>query len=101
MFFRPIERVGTVLDILTSCDHSCFPVVDTVDRDVLYGTTSRHVVATLLQQRAFGLPSNTAIPLNNSILQNHIRLNPNSTYLPLVPYKVLERVSIKMKIIFN
>lgn len=101
VFLRPIEKVGTVLDILSTCDHSCFPVVDTNDRDVLYGTISRHVVHTLLQQRAFGLPANTAIPLNNSIVQNHIRLNPDATFLPLIPYKVLERVSNYSRNIIN
>jgi chloride channel 7 len=93
IFLRPIEKVGTVVDILTSCDHSMFPVVDTEDKDVLYGTIGRNMVSTLLQQRAFGLPSNTAIPLDKSIVQNHIRLKPNSTYLPLIPNKVLQRVS--------
>jgi hypothetical protein len=78
---------------LTSCDHAMFPVVDTEDRDVLYGTISRNIVSTLLQQRAFGLPANTAVPLNESIVQNHIRLAPDSTFLPLIPYEVLQRVS--------
>ena len=93
VFVRPIEKVSTVYDLLSTCDHSYFPVVDTEDRDVLYGTISRNVLSTLLQQRAYGLPSNTAIPLNKNIVQNHITLQPSSNYVPLVPYKILSRVS--------
>ena len=93
VFVRPIEQVKTINDLLLTCDHACFPVIDTDDRDTLYGTISRDTLTTLLQQKAFGLPANTSIPLNKSIVQNHVQLEPDSTFVPLVPYETLERVS--------
>jgi len=92
VFMRPIEKVGTIYDILQTCEHGCFPVVDTEDKDILFGTINRNTLTTLLQQRSFGMPSNNAIPLNNSIVQNHIALEPSDAkYVPLVPYKIVER----------
>lgn len=93
VFVRPTEKVSTVYDLLSTCDHSYFPVVDTDDRDILYGSISRNVLTTLLQQRAYGRPANNAMPHNNDIVQNHVTLQPDSNYVPLVPYKILERVS--------
>ena len=95
VFIRPIDKVATIYDILSTTSHAFFPVVDTEDRDVLYGTVSRTVLSTLLQQRAYGLPSNTSVPSNASIVQNHVHLEPDSTFVPLVPYKILDRVSIR------
>jgi chloride channel 7 len=51
---RPVERAGVVYDLLRSCGHGTFPVVDTVSGGTLYGTASRHMLCTLLQRRAFG-----------------------------------------------
>ncbi len=97
VFMRPIEKVGTIYDILQTCEHGCFPVVDTDDKDILFGTINRNTLTTLLQQRSFGMPTQAAIPLNNSIVQNHIALEPSDAkYVPLVPYKILERVSQKI-----
>jgi chloride channel 7 len=93
VFVRPTEKVSTVYDLLSTCDHSYFPVVDTDDRDILYGSISRNVLTTLLQQRAYGRPANNSMPHNNDIVQNHVTLQPDSNYVPLVPYKILERVS--------
>jgi predicted transcriptional regulator len=43
IFFRPVEKVGTVVDVLKSCPFLNFPIVDTEDSDLLYGTiSSRH-----------------------------------------------------------
>ena len=46
---RPVERAGVVYDLLSSCDHGTFPIIDTASRGTLYGTVSRHVLCTLLQ----------------------------------------------------
>jgi chloride channel 7 len=53
---RPVERAGVVYDLLRSCGHGTFPIVDTVSRGTLYGTASRYMLCTLLQRRAFGSP---------------------------------------------
>lgn len=51
---RPVERAGVVYDLLRSCGHSTFPIVDTISGGTLYGTASRYMLCTLLQRRAFG-----------------------------------------------
>lgn len=53
---RPVERVGVVYDLLLSCTHANFPIVDTDSGGTLYGTASRSMLCTLLQRRAFGRP---------------------------------------------
>jgi len=68
VFIRPIEKVATVYDLLATCDHAFFPVVDTEDRDILYGTVSRHILTTLLQQRAIGVAANPSASPNRNIV---------------------------------
>mmetsp|Transcript_3666 Transcript_3666/g.5472 ORF Transcript_3666/g.5472 Transcript_3666/m.5472 type:complete len:899 (-) Transcript_3666:97-2793(-) len=53
---RPVERAGIVYDLLKSCQHNCFPIVDTTSGGTLFGTASRSMLCTLLQRRAFGPP---------------------------------------------
>ena len=53
---RPVERAGVVYDLLRSCSHGTFPIVDTASGGTLYGTASRSMLCTLLQRRAFGHP---------------------------------------------
>ena len=53
---RPVERAGVVYDLLRSCKHNSFPIVDTASGGTLYGTASRYMLCTLLQRRAFGSP---------------------------------------------
>ena len=53
---RPVERAGVVFDLLRSCSHGTFPIVDTASGGTLYGTASRYMLCTLLQRRAFGSP---------------------------------------------
>lgn len=91
VFVRPIEKVGTVYDLLRTCGHSSFPVVDTNDKDILYGTINRNILITLLQKRSYGLPADTAVPLNKNIVKNYVTLEPNANYVPLVPYQTLQR----------
>lgn len=54
---RPVERAGVVYDLLRSCSHGTFPIVDTASGGTLYGTAGRNMLCTLLQRRAFGDPS--------------------------------------------
>jgi len=90
IFVRPIEKVSVIYDILKSTDHSLFPVIDTDDRDVLYGTISRETLCVLLSARAYGLPK--AEGSDPSIVQTSIALDPfNENFVPLVPYKTLQR----------
>jgi chloride channel 7 len=51
---RPVERAGVVYDLLRSCSHGTFPIVDTASGGTLCGTASRSMLCTLLQRRAFG-----------------------------------------------
>lgn len=53
---RPVERAGVVYDLLRSCKHGTFPIVDVASGGTLYGTASRSILCTLLQRRAFGNP---------------------------------------------
>eukprot|EP00529_Nitzschia_sp_RCC80_P005006 CAMPEP_0113455330 /NCGR_PEP_ID=MMETSP0014_2-20120614/8320_1 /TAXON_ID=2857 /ORGANISM="Nitzschia sp." /LENGTH=932 /DNA_ID=CAMNT_0000346757 /DNA_START=220 /DNA_END=3018 /DNA_ORIENTATION=+ /assembly_acc=CAM_ASM_000159 len=53
---RPVERAGVVYDLLQTCKHGTFPIVDTASGGTLYGTASRSMLCTLLQRRAFGNP---------------------------------------------
>jgi chloride channel 7 len=53
---RPVERAGVVFDLLRTCSHGTFPIVDTASGGTLYGTASRSMLCTLLQRRAFGSP---------------------------------------------
>jgi chloride channel 7 len=53
---RPVERAGVVYDLLRSCSHQTFPIVDTASGGTLYGTACRSMLCTLLQRRAFGPP---------------------------------------------
>mmetsp|Transcript_26636 Transcript_26636/g.34715 ORF Transcript_26636/g.34715 Transcript_26636/m.34715 type:complete len:324 (+) Transcript_26636:3-974(+) len=57
---RPVERAGVVYDLLRSCNHGTFPIVDTASGGTLYGTASRSILCTLLQRRAFGPPDDLA-----------------------------------------
>jgi chloride channel 7 len=54
---RPVERAGVVYDLLRSCSHGTFPIVDTASGGTLYGTAGRNMLCTLLQRRAFGDPN--------------------------------------------
>jgi chloride channel 7 len=82
---RPVERAGVVYDLLRSCGHGTFPIVDTVSGGTLYGTASRYMLCTLLQRRAFGSPD---------VLEDyddpHQNLGPRRLS-PLVQWDTIER----------
>lgn len=82
---RPVERAGVVYDLLQSCGHGTFPIVDTVSGGTLYGTASRYMLCTLLQRRAFGSPD---------VLEDyegpHQQLGPRRLS-PLVQWDTIER----------
>ena len=91
VFMRPVEEVGTVVDILQSTSINSFPVVDTNDRDVLVGTISRNELCVLLKQRAFGQPKEDHANGKPSVrlLHNYIEYD-GKRYQPLVDWSVLE-----------
>jgi len=90
IFVRPVEKVGVVYDILMSAKHSNFPVVDTDDRNILFGTIGRNEMCVLLQQRAFGHPVNDAHTSMNGISSNYLQVGERK-YFPLVQWDVLFR----------
>jgi len=83
---RPVERAGTVYDLLSGCSHGNFPVVDTASCGTLYGTASRDMLCSLLQRRAFGSPDTYS---------GHDRSGSNLSpkrLSPLVQWDTIERV---------
>jgi chloride channel 7 len=81
---RPVERAGVVYDLLRSCQHGTFPIVDTASGGTLYGTASRDMLCTLLQRRAFGNPD-VLEEYDNSDTLGPRRLSP------LVQWDTIER----------
>ncbi|KAL3915528.1 MAG: hypothetical protein SGILL_005609 [Bacillariaceae sp.] len=92
IFLRPVEKVGIVYDILKSSKHSNFPIVDTDDKNILFGTIGRNALCVLLQQRAFGYPADeSAIGKHTpTIMANYLQLN-EKRYFPLVQWEILEK----------
>jgi chloride channel 7 len=86
---RPVERAGVVYDLLSSCNHNCFPIVDTTSGGTLYGTASRSMLCTLLKRRAFGSP--------DVVLEEYDHANGSCESLgpkrfsPLVQWDTIER----------
>jgi len=89
IFIRPVENVGVVYDILKSCSHSDFPVIDTDDGGVLDGTIGRNDLCILLQQRAFGRPIYS--PEDSPEYSDCVVIENDHKYLPLVQWEVVER----------
>jgi chloride channel 7 len=82
---RPVERAGVVYDLLRSCKHGTFPIVDTASGGTLYGTAGRNMLCTLLQRRAFGAPD---------VLEDYDEPNKNfgpRRLSPLVQWDTIER----------
>jgi len=92
-FTRPVEKVGVLFDLLSTRSHACFPVVDTNDRDVLYGTINRQILCTLLDKRAFDVPVQKERPWSPRFLRSSsIKLPPyHATYSPLVQWSEVEK----------
>ena len=96
IFVRPVEKVSVVYDILKSSHHSNFPVVDTNDNGVLYGTIGRNAMCILLKQRAYGKPkvtqSSTSHTRRESMIHNHIAVEGSDEhFLPLVQWETIEK----------
>lgn len=90
VFLRPVDKVGTVVDILQSTQISSFPVVDCDDGNVLVGSISRNELCVLLKQRAFGHPKKKSTSSNSTrLLHNYLEYD-NKRYMPLVEWRVLE-----------
>ena len=47
--FRRVERVGHLYDVLQSCEHDCFPVLNAEEGGVLVGTVLRKALCVILQ----------------------------------------------------
>jgi chloride channel 7 len=93
IFVRPVDRVGVIYDILTSCKHTNFPVVDTDDNGILYGTIGRNALVILLQQRAFGHPKKESdMDHDDDFSANYLRVESDDIkYFPLVQWDVVEK----------
>jgi len=88
---RPVERAGVVYDLLLTCSHGAFPIVDPESGGTLYGTATRSMLATLLQRRAFGSPD--VFNDEHSSVENgkgHETLGPRRLS-PLVQWDTIER----------
>jgi len=83
---RPVERAGVVYDLLRSCSHGTFPIVDMASSGTLYGTASRDILTTLLQRRAFGSPD-----MMSDFGDSDVTLGPKRLS-PLVQWDTIERV---------
>ena len=86
IFFRPVEKVGTVVDVLTSCVHTTFPIVDTEQDNVLFGTISRNVLCALLKHRSFGRPMDTT---SVDVLCNYVDVH-GEKFLPITEWETVE-----------
>jgi len=75
-YFRPVEKVGCIYDMLIDCEHNCFPVVDVNAGNALVGTVLRKTLTVLIQKEAFGPAS--ADP------------NSSSQVSPMVHWETLE-----------
>lgn len=92
IFVRPVEKVGVIYDILKSSNHSDFPVVDTEDNGVLYGTIGRNPLCILLKQGAYGKPKSASPSVRDSVLHNYLSLEESDEkFLPLVQWEVIEK----------
>mmetsp|Transcript_9297 Transcript_9297/g.17509 ORF Transcript_9297/g.17509 Transcript_9297/m.17509 type:complete len:820 (-) Transcript_9297:3837-6296(-) len=83
---RPIERVGVVYDLLRTCSHGTFPIVDNDTSGTLFGTASRDMLCTLLQRKAY----TTARAVDDG--NGHGLSSSSKRVSPLVQWDTLERV---------
>lgn len=92
IFIRPVEQVGIIYDILRSSKHSNYPVVDTDDKNILFGTIGRNALCVLLQQRAFGHPADASTIGKHtpSIMANYLQIGERR-YFPLIQWEILEK----------
>lgn len=94
IFVRPVEKVGVIYDILKSCSHTNFPVVDTEDKGVLYGTIGRNALCFLLKNRAFGQPRKQFIDgtFALSMSSDYLEVDPdNKRFLPTLQWEEIEK----------
>jgi chloride channel 7 len=93
VFVKPVEKVGVIYDILKSCRHSNFPVVDQDDGGILFGSISKNTLGVLLKERAFGHPTN---PITSSSVSssNFFEVQEGAKkqqYMPIVQWEQLEK----------
>jgi chloride channel 7 len=92
IFIRPVDKVGIIYDILKSSKHSNYPVVDTDDKNILFGTIGRNALCVLLQQRAFGYPADASTIGEHTptIMANYLQIGERR-YFPLIQWEILEK----------
>ncbi|KAG7374782.1 chloride channel [Nitzschia inconspicua] len=102
IFLRPVEKVGIIYDILKSSKHSNYPVVDTDDKNILFGTIGRNALCVLLQKRAFGYPADASTIGQNtpSIMANYLQIGERR-YFPLIQWEILEKSYPKYPSVFD
>ena len=88
IFLRPVEKVGTAYNVLESCSHSTFPIVDTEDENLLIGTISRNVLCALLKERCFGRPT-MASAMSEGVLSNYVEAH-DERFVPITEWEVVE-----------
>mmetsp|Transcript_32800 Transcript_32800/g.39841 ORF Transcript_32800/g.39841 Transcript_32800/m.39841 type:complete len:791 (-) Transcript_32800:289-2661(-) len=81
IFFRPVEKVGMVYDILKSHPHSNYPIVDTGDGDVLFGAIGKNQLLILLEKRVFDRSANGLIEVGSN----------RQRFTPLVQWEITHR----------
>lgn len=86
IFVRPVEKVGTIVDVLKTSGHHTFPVVDTEDDNVLFGTISSTVLCALLKKRTFGRPNASKY---DSVLSDYVEAN-GERFVPIADWEVVE-----------
>lgn len=92
IFVKPVDKVGVIYDILKSSTHSNYPVVDTDDNGVLYGTIGRNALVILLQRRAFGHPKTESEMKADEFSSNYLRIETDDIrYYPTVQWDVVEK----------
>ena len=86
IYFKPIEKVGIVVDVLKTSSHSTFPIVDKEDGGILFGTISVNVLCALLKHRSFGRPVSTH---SEGVVSNYVQIE-GETFVPIAGWEVVE-----------
>jgi chloride channel 7 len=94
VFVKPVEKVAVIYDILKSCTHSNFPVVDQNDGGILFGTISKNTLGVLLKERAFGHPTDSITSSRARSSSKYLEVQVGAKkqhYMPIVQWEQLER----------
>eukprot|EP00980_Cylindrotheca_fusiformis_P016037 scaffold4724_cov108-Cylindrotheca_fusiformis.AAC.2 len=89
IFFRPVEKVGNVVDVLRSCPFLNFPIVDMDDNELLFGTISSNVICALLKHRSFGRAIAPGAARPDGVLSQHMEVGED-TFVPIAGWEVVQ-----------